>query len=345
MAARRFFMATGAGSLAVTASLACAAPVALAQDFYKGKTLTIYIGFEPGGSYDYYGRLLARHLGRHLPGTPTVIASSMPGAGGLRAANYLFAAAPKDGTAIGIVSQALVQEEALLNAAVQFKSAQFNWIGRATDVVGIMMSWHTSQTRTPADLTRRETTIATTGPGSTTFGFPMLTNAFGDTRFKIISGYQGAASGMLAMERGETDASTTDWNTLRTSKADWLRDKKVNLLMVYAGSRSKDLPDVPAASEFSKTAEGREILTYYASGQDVIGRAFLAPPSIPADRVSELRKAFDAAMADAELKAEIDRSTADFNPMSGAELQKQVAALANVPPALISRMKDALSAK
>ena len=336
---------TGRATAAIVATL-CAIdlPVASAQDHYKGKTVTVFVGFEPGGSYDFYGRLLARHIGKHLPGTPTVVASSMPGAGGIRAANHLFSAAPKDGTAIGIVTQTLSLEELLGNAAVRYKADQFTWIGRVTDVVGIMMSWHTSPTRTPADLTKRETPIATTGPGSVTYGFPKLLNGLGSTRFKIVSGYQGAAGGMLAMERGETEAATTDWNTLRTAKADWLKDKKVNLLMVYAGSRAKDLPEVPAPAEFASTAEGKQILTVYASGQDVIGRAFLAPPALPAERTAELRKAFDAAMADPELKAEIDRSTADFNPMPGAELQKRVVELANVPPVLVAKMKTMLSA-
>lgn len=327
------------------ALISSSVPDAAAQDYYKGKTLTIYIGFEPGGSYDYYGRLLARHIGKHLPGAPTVVASSMPGAGGLRAANYLFAAAPKDGTAIGIVTQTLPLEELLGNAAVKYKTVDFNWIGRVTDVAGIMMSWHTSQSKTPADLARRETPIATTGPGSVTFGFPVLLNALGNTRFKVVSGYQGAAAGMLAMERGETEASTTDWNTLRTAKADWLRDKKVNLLMLYAGSRIKERPEVPYAAEFATNADGRQILALYASGQDVIGRSFLAPPAMPAARVAELRQAFNRAMADLELKAEIDKSTADFNPVAGEVLQQQVAALTKAPPALVSRMKELLTVK
>ena len=173
----------------------------------------------------------------------------------------------------------------------------------------------------------------------------MLLNALGNTRFKVVSGYQGAAAGMLAMERGETEASTTDWNTLRTSKADWLRDKKVNLLMLYAGSRIKERPEVPYAAEFATNADGRQILALYASGQDVIGRSFLAPPAMPEARVAELRQAFNRAMADLELKAEIDKSTADFNPVAGEVLQQQVAALTKAPPALVARLKELLTVK
>ena len=317
---------------------------AIAQEFYKGKTVTIYVGFEPGASYDFYGRLLARHIGKHLPGNPTVIVSSMPGAGGLRAANYLFSAAPRDGTAIGIVTLSLWLEEVLGNQAVKYKTEQFNWIGRVSDVVGVIMSWNTSKTKTAEDLRTREIPLATTGPGSTTFGFSLLLNAFANTRFKIVSGYQGSAPSMLAMERGEVEAATTDWNLLRTGRADWLQNKTVNLLLLHANRRLKELPDVPYTAEMGVTAEGQKILTLYASGQDIVGRSFLAPPGLPAVRVAELRAAFDAAMMDAELKAEIDAANADFNPLSGAELQRQLAELGKTPPELLARMREVLSA-
>lgn len=316
-----------------------------AQEFYKGKTVTVFVGFEPGASYDFYGRLLARHIGKHLPGNPTVIVSSMPGAGGLRAANHLFAVAPRDGTAIGIVTLSLWLEEVLGNPAVKYKTEEYNWIGRVSDVVGVIMSWNTSKTKIASDLRMHEIPIATTGPGSTTYGYSLLLNAFANTRFKIVSGYQGSAPSMLAMERGEVEAATTDWNLLRTGKSDWLRDKTVNVLLLHSGKRLAELPDVPAAAEMAETPEGRQILTLYASGQDIVGRSFLAPPGLPPARVAELRAAFDAAMNDPELKAEIATAGADFNPLTGVELQQRLTELGKSPPALLARMKEVLSAQ
>jgi len=329
--------------LAVLAALGVGPRAAGAQEFYKGKIVTVYVGFDPGASYDFYGRLLAQHIGKYLPGKPTVVVSSMPGAGGLRAANYLYAAAPRDGTAIGIVTLSLWLEEALGNPSVKYKTDQFNWIGRVSDVVGVVMSWNTSKTKTAADLTTREIPLATTGPGSTTYGFSLLLNTFANTRFKIISGYQGSAPSMLAMERGEVEAATTDWNLLRTSRADWLRDKKVNVLLLHANKRLKELPDAPYAAELAVSPEGRQILSLYASGQDIVGRSFLAPPSLPAARVAELRSAFDAAMSDPELKADIDAARADFNPLTGTEIQQQLSVLDKTPPAILARMKAALA--
>ena len=332
--------------LVIALAMSSARPIAAsAQEFYKGKTLTIFVGFEPGASYDFYGRLLSRHIGKHLPGNPTVIVSSMPGAGGLRAANHLFTIAPRDGTAIGIVTLSLWLEEVLGNPAVRYKTEQFNWVGRISDVVGVIMTWNTSNVKSAADLSRREIPIATTGPGSMTYGYSMLLNAFADSRFKIVAGYQGSAPSLLAMERGEVEAATTDWNLLRTGKADWLRDKTVNVLLLHSSKRLAELPDVPAAAEIAKTDEGKQILTLYASGQDIVGRSFLAPPGLPPIRIAELRAAFDAAMNDPELKAEIATSGADLNPLTGAELQQRLMELSKTPPALLARMKEVLSAQ
>ena len=190
----------------------------------------------------------------------------------MRAANHLYALAPRDGTAIGIVTLSLWLEEVLGNPAVKYKTDQFNWIGRVADVLGVIMTWNTSSVKTAADLRSREIPIATTGPGSTTYGYSLMLNEFAKTRFKIVSGYQGSAPSLLAMERGEVEAATTDWNLLRTGKSDWLRDKTVNVLLLHSGKRLKDLPDVPAAGEIAETSEGQQILDLYASGQDIVGR-------------------------------------------------------------------------
>lgn len=327
------------------AAVICMVPFAAAAEieYYKGKTLSVYIGFAPGGSYDYYGRLVARHIGKHLPGGPVVVPNSMPGAGGLRAANYLYAVAPKDGTAIGIASQTLPLEEALGNTAVKYKANEFAWIGRATDTSDVAIAWHTAKARTWKDLRSIDTSMANTGPGSTTYGFPKLLNALGDTKFILVRGYPGSTQAMLAMERGETDAASTSWNTLRTAKASWVHDKQVNVLVMYTRSRIKDLPDVPAVPELGVDEEARKILAFYASSGDV-GRSFIAPPSLPSERIAELRNAFSKTMKDPGYLGEIEKTRADHEPLSGAVMQKIVSEIAGFPPALVARMQEILTA-
>ena len=309
-----------------------------AEAFYKGKTVIIYIGFAPGGSYDYFGRLVARHIGRHLPGNPTVIAESMPGAGSFTAANYLYARAPRDGTVLGIVSQTMAIEEVLGTSGVQYKASRFNWIGRATSVNEVSLTFHSSNTKTIRDAIANETTMASTGAGSPSETYLKLLNDVARTRFKLVGPYPASNDAMLAMERGEVDGAFTSYNTLKVSRQDWLREKKINILVQY-GERAADLPDVPYAVDLAKTDEDRQLMAFYVSSEE-IGRAFLAPPETPADRIAVLRKAYDETMQDPQLLAEIDQSHAEFSPLSGAKLQRLVAAAAEVPPAIVARIRN-----
>ena len=325
----------GAGLLLGMSGVASAAEP---EAFYKGKTVIIYIGFAPGGSYDYFGRLVARHIGRHLPGNPTVIAESMPGAGSFTAANFLYARAPRDGTALGIVSQTVAIEEALGTSGVQYKVSQFNWIGRATSVNEVSLTFQTSSTKTIGDATANVTTMASTGAGSPSETYLKLLNAVAATKFKLVGPYPASNDAMLAMERGEVDGAFTSYNTLKVSRQDWLREKKINILVQY-GERSTDLPDVPYAVDLAKTEEDRRLMTFYV-GSEQIGRAFLAPPEIPADRVEALRKAYDETMQDPQLLAEIAQSHSEFSPLSGDKLQRLVAATADVPPTLVARVRN-----
>jgi tripartite-type tricarboxylate transporter receptor subunit TctC len=325
----------GAGLLFASTIASCAAEP---EAFYKGKTVHIYIGFAPGGSYDYFGRLVARHLGKHLPGNPTVVAESMPGAGSFTAANYLYARAPRDGTALGIVSQTVAIEQLLGTSGVQYKAAQFNWIGRATSVNEVSLTFHSSITKTIGDAIAHETTMASTGAGSPSETYLKLLNAVAATKFKLVGPYPASNDAMLAMERGEVDGAFTSYNTLKVSRLDWLRDKKINILVQY-GERSGDLPDVPLAVDLAKTEADRQLMAFYVSSEE-IGRAFLAPPEIPADRIAVLRKAYDETMRDGEFLHEIDQSHSEFSPLSGDKLQRLVAATADVPPTIVARIRN-----
>jgi tripartite-type tricarboxylate transporter receptor subunit TctC len=309
-----------------------------AEQFYRGKTVNVYIGFAPGGSYDYFGRLLARHYGQHLPGHPNVVAQSMPGAGSFKAANYIYAVAPKDGTAMGIATQTIALEEALGTPGVMYKSAEFNWIGRGTAIVEVTLTWHTSKAKTIEDAKMYETPVAGTGSGSPSEGYPKLINAIAGTKFKVITGYPGSTDGMLAAEKGEVDGALTSWNTLRISKQDWLRDKKINLLVQYTLERESDLADVPTIVELGKTPVDKQVLAFYASGA-AVGRSFMAPPGMTADRVKMMRTAFDDMLKDPEFLAEIDKSKAEFKPLSGDKLQELIASSANAPKEVIDKTR------
>lgn len=310
------------------------------EPFYKGKTISLLIGFGGGGTYDYYGRLVARHLGNQLPGKPNVIVQSMPGAGSFTAANYLYSIAPKNGTVIGIVTQTLALEEKIGTSGVRYKAAEFNWIGRATTINQVTLSSADIKNIDAAKL--REVTVATTGAGSPSDSYPKLLNALAGTKFKLIGPYTSSTEGMLAIERGEVDGALTSWNTLKVSKADWLAQKKINILVQYSRSRSVEMPDVPTAVELGTSPEARAILTVAVSGED-IGRSFIAPPGLPLDRVDTLRLGFEQMTKDPDLLAELARSKAEFEPMSGAALQQMVTEVDRVPPELIQKMQAILN--
>ena len=330
-------------SLALTGAAAPAA--AQSQDaFCMGRTVSIYIGFGGGGSFDFFGHLVARHMGKHLPGNPAVIAQSMPGAGSFKLANFIATLAPKDGTAMGIVSQAVALEELLGSTGIQYKAAEFNWIGRATSVIEIMMSKAASRAKTIEDAMQREVLIGGTGPGSPSQGYPRLLNAGAGTKFRIIAGYPASAEVLLAMEKGEVDAAFTSWGSLGAFHQDWLREKSINLIVQGTVARSGELPDVPAVGELGKSDEDRQMLQVYASTAD-IGRSFIAPPGMTAERVAALRAAFDATMNDPDFRAEVARAKAEFHPMPGAELQGFVQKSLQTPANVIARMKRLLEEK
>lgn len=326
--------------LAALAAVSCAPPASAQQVSFKGKTITVYIAYDAGGSYDFYGRILARHMARHVPGNPKMVPVNMPGAAGFRATAFLYNAAPKDGTAIGIVTQQVALADKLGNASVKYQAGKFNYIGRVTPSVEIALAWHTSKVKTVDDARRIAIPVSATSPGSSAYDYWKVLNNIGGTQFKIIGGYQSATPMLLAMERNETEGAFTSWNTLKVRRTELLRDKKVNILMQFTTARHKDLPDVPALIEAGKSEEDRQILALYASGGDM-GRSFLAPPGVPPQTIATLRGAFSAMVKDKVFLAEIKKTRAEFDPMNGEELQAFVAKFENLPPALLERARKA----
>jgi len=329
----------------LAAVVICIAPRAAtaqpAEPFYKGKTITIVIGSPPGGGYDFYGRLIARHLGRNLAGNPAIIAQNMPGAGSLLAANHIYAVAPRDGTRLGVVGQTIAHEEAEGNPGVKYKSNEFNWIGRATSVLEVAVSGPLSRTRTIQDAMARETPFAGTGAGSLSELYPKLLNALAGTKFKVISGYQGSAPAMRAIESGEVDAAGNSWTSLMLTRRPMIEQKQIAVLVQYMAERSAELPDTPTVVEIARTEAGRQILAFYASSAE-IGRAMLAPPGLPPERVHELRRAFDAMLKDPQFLVEIEKTRAEFHPASGEAVQKLIETATKVPKPLVDQISAIL---
>jgi tripartite-type tricarboxylate transporter receptor subunit TctC len=312
--------AAGVLALGMSASAAIADPV---EDFYKGKQMAVIIGAGAGGGYDLYGRLVARHMGKHIPGKPTIVPQNMPGAGSLRAANYLYEIAPKDGTHLGSITQTVALEEALGTPGVRFKAADFTWIGRLASNVEVQLTSDRSKAKTIQDAMTNEIPVAGTGPGLASVVYPTVLNNVLGTKFKVITGYTGSTDAMLAVERGEVEGALNSWSTIKTSHRALYDEKKINILVQYTLEKHADLPNVPTVVELAKTPEEKQILSLYASGA-VVGRSIMSTPKVPAERVKALRTAFQAMVKDKDFLAEVEKTKSDFDPMTGEELEKLI---------------------
>jgi tripartite-type tricarboxylate transporter receptor subunit TctC len=308
------------------------------SDFFARKTVTVTIGYTAGGSYDLYGRMIARHLGKHIPGAPTVIAQNMPGAGSLKAANYLYDVAPKDGTALGVIVESAALEQALTNPAVQYDAAKFTYLGRVATSNNIFMQWHTAKVQSLDDAGRMETSLAGTGPGSIAETVPRLLNALTGTRFKLVSGYPASSEAMLAMERGEVEGASSSWAAIKVGKQNWLREKKIRIILQTTPERIAELPETPSLGEIGNTSEDKQVFALYASGS-AIGRSLLAPPGIPADRVKALRDAFQAMVVDPEFVAELQRTNVELAPLPGEQVAQLIIRTLSAPSAVRERAK------
>ena len=323
------------GAAMLAAAVLGKSSLAVAADFYAGKTLNVYIGFGPGGGYDLYGRLFARYLGQHIPGRPTIIVENMPGAGGLKAAMFMDAGAKKDGTDLAEAPSELALDQLIGGKSLKLDAAGFNWIGRLAGADTLYFTWHTSETKSFADLTRRETPFGSWGSG-TTYYVPKALNHLAGTKFKLVTGYNDSTSVLLAVERGEVDGGYGLWSDLRVRKADWLRDKKINPIIVLGTKRLDGLPSTPTLTEVAPTAGGREVLELVTLGQ--LGRAFFTAPDVPAEQVSELRQAYADMLKDPEFQAEAKKSGLVIEPMSGEELHNDVAKVVHAPESIVEEL-------
>jgi tripartite-type tricarboxylate transporter receptor subunit TctC len=326
------------GFCAAIATPACIASAASAQPDFAGKTVTIISSFGAGGGYTIYAELLARHLGTHLPGRPTVIVRTMPGAGGMNGTNYLANAAARDGTVLGVVPQTVAIAQTLGQGGPRYDVRAFNWIGRINSNVEVQQAWHTAAVKTIGDARTHEVIVGGTGPDSSSVVFPRLLNAMFGMKFKVVAGYEGVNMASIAMERGEIQGMVRPWAVTKTVRPGWLREKKINLLVQYALERHSELADIPAVVDLAESTEQRQVLGLYASGSD-IGRSIVAPPGIDAAILAALRGAFLNALNDPALVADAGRSGFDLDPLPGDRLQAIASRTVDVPPEVAARAR------
>lgn len=325
----------------VVAALATASSAAGAQsvaDFYRGKTISMVLGFPGGGSNDLYLRAVARHIVKHIPGNPTSIVRNMPGGGSLVAANHLFNVAPRDGTVLALISATIPLEAAVGAPNIKFDPAKFNWIGRIAPNVHMTFVMNSSPVKAIKDTFDRDVILGATGRSATVAIYPAVLAKVIGVRFKLVMGYAGSNNAMLAMERGEVEGHSTSLETVRAIHPDWMSEKKIAVLVQYALKRHPELPDVPMSWELARTEEEREILRIVASATEV-GKMIMAPPNIPPDRVHALRRAFDATVKDPNFIADLNAASIELGPMAGEELQKLVADVSGVQPAILDKVK------
>lgn len=330
---------TWATAIATLGAIAIGANTAQAQDFYAGKEISLHIGFGSGGGYDAYSRLAARHLGRHIPGNPTIVPKNMPGAGGLKVANFMWRLAPKDGTALAMAAEALALEQILGGPGTDYKADEFIWIGRMFSTASVFFTWYTAPVKNIEEARKYEAVFGSSGPGITYYT-PRALNKLAGTKFKIITGYTGSAEVELAMERQEVHGGYGFWWELAKRRPEWVNEKKIQPLYVVYDRRIPELPDTPTTIELATTDEARDIMKLLAS-TTAIGRSIFTTAEVPADRVAQLRKAYTAMLAHPDFQVDMTKAGLRLvEPIGGEALQKIVKDTYNFPKALLHLAKQ-----
>ena len=309
-------------------------------DFYRGKTINVYIGVNVGGGYDFEARLLARFMRAHIPGNPVLVPQNMIGAGGIKMANFLYSIAPQDGTAIGMFPNTLIAVQAVGTDGAQYDANRFSWIGSMTTSPLTFTTWHTTGVKTIEDARRRELTVAASNKGAITYTFPRMLNEFLGTRLKIVSGYQGNSTMVVAMERGEVDGVTNSWDSWKSLNPTWLTEKKINLL-VQTEPKARDL-DIPSVQELARNDEDRQVIALIVSG-DALGKPLALAPNVPPERVKALRDAFDATVKDPEFIRAAAAARIEVNPIRGVSLQSTVSKVLATPKYLVERARSIIA--
>jgi tripartite-type tricarboxylate transporter receptor subunit TctC len=315
------------------------------EDFYTGKTMTVIVGADAGGGYDAQARLMSRHLGRFIPGHPTMIVQNMPGAGSLLAANNLYNIAPKDGTFIGLMQRGVLSSKFTNPQGVRFDLVKFNWVGNLSAETAVVLTWATTPFKTIEDAMKQEMAVGGTGPTIDTETTPRMLNALIGTKFKIISGYPGTTDAVLAMERGEVQGmGDWSWSNVKARRPDYLRDHKVRVLLQVATQKLPDLPDVPLAMDFVKDPTDRKVMELFLA-QKSAARPVVAPPQVPADRMAAIRTAFEKMIVDPVFLKDAASQKIELDPSPAADIEKVITLFANTPDDIGKRLKDAIDPK
>ena len=325
----------------VLAGVSAPAAAADTAAFFKGKTVTMVVPAGAGGSYDLYTRILARHFDRHIPGKPNIVVTNMPGAGGARAAGYLYNKAPRDGTWLGLVSQTAALFQILRSEGTTYRAEELSYVGRMSSSNGVVSVWHQAPAKTLEEAKTKEIIFGSSGKGSQTYITPtMMRNLLG-YKFRVVSGYRGAAKTLLAMEQGEVHGRTGSIEVFRGTRPEWLRDRKVLIWAEIGLEKSPDLPGVPLVTDLAKTPADKEVVRLLSS-YTALGFHFGGPPAIPKDRLAALRAAFDATMKDPGLIAEMKKHNLEHRAASGATVEEIVRETVSASPTLIARAKKVL---
>lgn len=315
-------------------------------DFYKGRQVRLLIGFGAGGGYDLIARMVARHMGTHFPGaTAQVVPQNVPGAGSLTAANTIAQVSPHDGTVFASIASGIPAAPLLNPEQAKFDSRKLSWIGSAAKETQIDIVWHTSPVKTIEQLKTQQLIIGGTGPGAATDDFPAVLNEILHLKFKLIPGYKSTKEVELAMERGEVQGlAATTWNSTKARDADWLKDKKISIMTQYGRTRHPDLPNVPLIWDYVSNENDRLALNIVFSRQEM-GRPYVAPPGMAANRLRSVRSAFDATMKDPAFLADAKKADIDIEALNGQQVSALVAELYKTPQDVVLRVRKALSAK
>jgi tripartite-type tricarboxylate transporter receptor subunit TctC len=335
------------GVLACVLGLWLAAPVSAQEDvaaFYRGKQLRMVVGTGPGGGYDLFARAVARHIGNHIPGNPSIIVQNQAAAGGLVMVNQLASIGPKDGTVIAAPINGIPTAPLLEPAGARFDAARLNWLGSTNRETYVAYAWHAASVRSLADLMQRDLIVGATAAGTTLVDFPQVTNKILGTRFRIVRGYDSTPQINVAIERGELEGiGGIGWQSVKTQAPQWIAEKRIRVIAQYGLHRDPELADAPTMLELAKTDADRQALTMMFARTEY-GRPYFAPPDVPAARVEALRRAFDATMKDPDFVADAAQLQLDLSPMTGEEVQALVVKLAGTPTDIVARVRAALDA-
>jgi tripartite-type tricarboxylate transporter receptor subunit TctC len=320
-------------------ALVLTSPIAAqpAGDSLAGKSVSMIIGFGAGGGYDLWGRTVGRHIGRHLPGAPTVIPQNMPGAGSYAAASYIFNIAPKDGTVLGIIARDAALGPLSGATGARFDPTRLSWIGTPTKETNVCIAYHTSQVKSVLDLYDKQLIVGDTGPGTGTRSYPKALTELLGMKFKLVGGFPASSDVFLAMERGEVEGICESLDSIKIRRPDWIPTKKISILFQGGAEPNPELDGVPFVLDLARTGEQRQAIEFLYAGQG-IGRPFVAPPDLPADRLKMLRDAFNATMTDPAFVAEAQKSKLDLEPEDGEHLAVLIAKIYATPKPIVDKI-------